>query len=626
MTPGQPKTRLLFLIPLLLLALSGGAHAQIQAPKKATFVLNADRTAYDPGSPARVAALVTIEHGWHVNSHKPTFEYLIPTVFDLPLPAGWSQKDVRYPTAKMKTFSFEPHPLAVYDGDVVVVASFEIPKGAKPGSYPLQGSLRYQACNDQQCLPPVTAQARIELKVGPGGKEQNGKLFAQGATDGGSDAEAPRTSEPRPAAARPAAGGSLAATLLLAVLGGLILNAMPCVLPVLSLKIFGLVRSAGHGRAEVVRGTLATAAGILASFWALAAAAVAAHAAGAAVGWGVQFQHPGFVAFLAVVVVLFCLNLWGMFEIPLPRALAELGGTGPREGVAGHFFSGLFATLMATPCSAPFLGTAISFALAQKALVVFAVFTALGLGMALPYLLVAAAPGIARLLPRPGAWMETVRGVMGFLLAAAAVWLFYVLSSQVAPEQLAAIQLGLLAIALFTWIQHRVARGRALRGVAGAGIAVAVAITLFTAMGARGEAKQSLTASKPAGLIPWETFDRSRAESLARGGQLVFVDVTADWCFTCKVNERLVLDTPEVAKAFEEHGVVPMRADWTNRDDRIGAFLAEHGRYGIPFYLLYRPGRDPYVFSELPSKNGLVDQVRRSAGGSGATATGAGSS
>jgi suppressor for copper-sensitivity B len=334
-----------------------------------------------------------------------------------------------------------------------------------------------------------------------------------------------------------------------------------------------------------------------------------------------------------VVVVLFCLNLWGLFEIPLPQRLARLGGigtNGPREGIAGHFFSGLFATLMATPCSAPFLGTAIGFALAQPAPVVFAIFAALGLGMALPYLLIAAVPGVARLLPRPGAWMETVRGVMGFLLAAAAVWLFYVLSSQVAPEQLAAIQLGLLGIALFTWIQHRVAAGRALRGMAALGMLAAIAVTLAAAVGgtrAQAAPAGSLTAGKPAGLIPWVAFDRSRAESLARGGQLVFVDVTADWCFTCKVNERLILDTPEVARAFEEHNVVPMKADWTNRDDRIGAFLAEHGRYGIPFYLLYRPGQAPHVFGELPSKDGLVSTVRDAAAGSRPTtlAAGAGS-
>ncbi len=436
-------------------------------------------------------------------------------------------------------------------------------------------------------------------------------------------------SAPAAPAAKPA--GSLGLTLLLALFGGLVLNAMPCVLPVLSLKLFGLVRSAGHGRAEVVRGTLATAAGILASFLAMAAAAVAFRAAGAAVGWGVQFQHPGFVAFLAVLVVLFCLNLWGLFEIQLPHRLAQLGGAGAREGIAGHFFSGLFATLMATPCSAPFLGSAVGFALAQTAPVIFAVFLALGLGMALPYLLVAAVPGVVRFLPRPGTWMETVRGAMGFLLAGAAVWLFYVLSSQVAPEQLAAIQLGLLGIALFVWLRHRSAGGgRALRGGAAAGVVAAIAVTLFAAVAATGNAgprvaaQYASTGSPAAGLIPWVAFDRARAESLARGGQLVFVDVTANWCFTCKVNERLVLDTPEVARAFQEHGVVPMRADWTNRDNRIGAFLAEHGRYGIPFYLLYRPGRAPHVFSELPTREGLVATVRQAAagGGSGGSPTG----
>ena len=237
--------------------------------------------------------------------------------------------------------------------------------------------------------------------------------------------------------------------------------------------------------------------------------------------------------------------------------------------------------------------------------------------MALPYLLVAAAPGVARLLPRPGAWMETVRGVMGFLLAAAAVWLFYVLSSQVSPEQLAAIQLGLLGIALFTWLRHRVAaRPGSAAALAVAGLVAAVAVTLVVAAGCGREAEvrtAGTAESQPAGLIPWVPFDRARRSRSPAGGQLVFVDVTADWCFTCKVNERLVLDTPEVAKAFEDHGVVPMRADWTNRDDEIGKFLAEHGRYGIPFYLLYRPGREPHVFSELPSKDGLVDTVREAA-------------
>ena len=609
-------TILLLLCSFIILVMAGPARAQLVKQQKASFVLNSDRTAYDAGRPVRLAALVSIERGWHVNAHKPTFEYLIPTVLKLELPAGWPAEQAQYPKALMKTFSFEKVPLAVYDGDVVIVAQLAVPAGTKAGTYPVKAALRYQACNDSQCLPPVTAQAEIQLTVGPGGQAQHSDLFtsAGGATTGGTG---PAGGTATTTSGKSATGSGLAVMVLLAVLGGLILNAMPCVLPVLSLKIFGLVRSAANGRAEVTRGALATAAGMLASFWALALAAIAARAAGSAVGWGVQFQRPGFVAFLAVVVVLFCLNLWGLFEIPLPAALANLAGSGPREGLGGHFVSGLFATLMATPCSAPFLGTAISFALAQTGLVIFAIFTALGLGMALPYLLVAAAPGIAKAFPRPGAWMETVRGVMGFLLAGSAVWLFFILSSQVSPEQLAAIQLGLLGIALFTWLQHRVARGRAGRGLAMAGMVAAVAITLVVAAGGtRGEADARLTASKPAGLIPWVDFDRAKAESLTAGGQLVFVDVTADWCFTCKMNERLTLNTPEVAKAFSENGVVPMRADWTNKSDEIAAFLKEHGRYGIPFYILYRPGREPHVFSELPNKDGLVTAVREAASGS----------
>jgi suppressor for copper-sensitivity B len=589
-------------------SLASVAYAQIQRPEKAKLSILTDRTAYEPGTIARVAARVSIEPEWHVNSHKPTFDYLIPTELTLELPSGWPKETMRYPKDKVQAFAFADKPLAVYEGDVAILSEVQIPAGTAAGAFPVKVALRYQSCNKSTCLPPVTTKTDIVLTVGPGGTPIESPLFAAG----------PGGAEQPPAAVKTAAPvpPSVLLMLGLAVLGGLILNAMPCVLPVLSLKVFGLMRSAGHGRAEVVRGALATAAGILVSFWTLALAAIAARAAGSAVGWGVQFQRPGFVAFLAVIVVLFCLNLWGLFEIPLPQWASRVGGTGPREGVAGHFFSGLFATLMATPCSAPFLGTAIGFALAQSAGFILAIFTAVGFGMALPYLLLAAAPGAARFFPRPGAWMDTVRGAMGFLLAAAAVWLFYVLSAQVSPERVAFIQLGLLGLALFVWLRHRGLRGLALQRLAGVGIAAAVAVVLVLAVSAgRGATAQAAEGKNgAAGLIAWVPFDRAKAESLAAGGQLVFVDVTADWCFTCKVNERLVLETPEVAGAFQRHNVVAMRADWTNRDDTIGTFLSDHGRYAIPFYLLYKPGNPPHVFSELLNKETLVSEVEATAG------------
>ncbi len=621
--PGAPLRVALALAGLLwpLLSAAPAAAQGFGGPPKAHLELVADHTSYAPGSPARIAARVTIAPGWHVNSHTPTFEWLIPTELRLELPAGWTAARLRYPPHELKTFAFEKEPLAVYDGQVVILADLMVPESAAQDQVAIGGVLSFQACDHKQCLPPTEARARLVVPIGTLGEPVEPALFEAPAGGGGDDHAALAPAAPasggagsQPAAAAPVpaaapAGPSLAAMLLLAVLGGLILNAMPCVLPVLSLKVFGLVRSAGLGRRAVVGGALGTAAGILLSFWALAGAAAIAKAAGAAVGWGVQFQNPVFVTFLLVVVVLFCLNLWGLFEIQVPQVIARAAGSGPREGVGGHLASGLFATLMATPCSAPFLGTAVAFALGQSTATIFAIFTAVGLGMALPYLVLAAAPGAARWLPRPGAWMDTLRRVMGFLLAAAAVWLLYVLGRQVSLESRAWIELLLLGLALFVWLRHR-AGGPALRRLAVAGAAV-------VALAALGIGWQARAASGPAGapgaqsagLIRWVAFDRRQAESLVASGRPVFVDVTADWCFTCKFNEKLVLDTPEVAGAFDRLGVVPMRADWTNRDDTIGAFLEEHGRYGIPFYLLYRPGAEPHVFSELLTKERLLDAL-----------------
>jgi suppressor for copper-sensitivity B len=267
---------------------------------------------------------------------------------------------------------------------------------------------------------------------------------------------------------------------------------------------------------------------------------------------------------------------------------------------------------MATPCSAPFLGTAVGFALSQEAPTILAVFTAIAVGMALPYLLLAAFPGFAKVLPKPGPWMENLRAFMGFLLAGAAVWLFYVLAAQVTPERLAFIELAILGLALFVWMSHQATGRRGLRTVAVLGIVLSIGTAFGLAAGARGEAGgASVEAANH--LIPWLEFDRQEAEMLAAEGELVFVDVTADWCFTCKVNERLVLETPEVAATFKQLGVIPMKADWTNRDDEIASFMADFDRYGIPFYLLYRPDREPHLFGELLTKEGLIETVEKAA-------------
>ncbi len=640
----------------LLVATAGPLAALPAFEEKASVELDVDRTAYAPGEPGRLVALVRIEEGWHVNSHQPTYEYLIPTTVEVALPKGWEAPRLAYPRPEIARFTFAEEALSVFQGEVPVVAAFRVPPAQSTGEVPLLVTVTYQACNDTQCLPPVRHEQKAALRIGGDGEAKDHGYFARetgaaasaaaaggGAGAGGGGTGVPArggglataagegastaTDGPRasanletaavpvtPAGARAlggdgAKGRSLPWMLALALLGGLILNAMPCVLPVLSIKVFSLVKHANLGRREVATAGIATTVGILASFWALAAAAVLARRAGAAVGWGLHFQQPAFVALLAVVVVLFSLNLWGIFEIQLPGRLATAAGGGRREGIAGHFVTGLFATLMATPCSAPFLGTAVGFALGEPTAIVFAVFTAVGLGMAAPYLLLAAWPAAARLLPKPGAWMVRLKEVMGFLLAGAAIWLFYVLAQQVSAASLALVQLGLLLLALVVWLSRTARPG--LQRAAAVTAVLAVAGGTVWAAAAAPAARRSVLAEPARGLIAWQPFERARAEQLAAAGTLVFVDVTADWCVTCKVNERLVLETPEVAGAFDRNGVVAMRADWTARDRAIGDFLAAHGRYGIPFYVLYRPGGETHVFPELITRDLVIGAVER---------------
>ena len=555
--------------------------------------LEAGRTSYAAGSEAEIVISMEIEAGWHTNSHQPTYDYLIATEVVIQAPESWDPAKVSYPAGELKSFAFAEEEISVYEGVVAMLARQPIPASVAEGEVPIEVSLTYQACDDKSCLPPVTTTATLHLSIG-----EEGEMSVA------ADTLAAPTQTETPSAT------SLVWMLVLGVLGGLILNAMPCVLPVLSLKVFGMVKSASLGRAQVVTSALATSAGILFSFWALALLAIAAKSAGQAVGWGVQFQEPTFVAALAVVVVLFCLNLWGVFEVPLPGRLATAGGASG-GGILGHFTSGLFVTLMATPCSAPFLGTAVSFGLSQSAGTILAIFTAVGIGMATPYLVLAAAPGAAKLLPKPGPWMEHLKIFMGFLLAGAAVWLLYVLSAQISAERLALFELVLLTMALLVWWRQAVVKRSALRALGVVAVAASIVLGLAIVRGSEARSTSAVTATH--NLIDWSEFDRDEAERLARDGRMVFVDVTADWCFTCKVNEQLAIETEEVAGVFERHSVVAMKADWTNRSDAIAGFLADHGRYGIPFYLLYRPGQSPHLFGELITKQEIVDVVESAA-------------
>ncbi len=460
-----------------------------------------------------------------------------------------------------------------------------------------------------------------------GGGVLEGKHMTLTLTDGRRGSENPVVARYSPSAAArsggPVGAGSFALILGLAILGGLILNLMPCVLPVLSIKLLSAVKHGGRAPAAVRVSFLASSAGIVASFLVLASAAVLVKSLGLAVGWGIQFQQPLFLAAMAVVVVLFACNLFGFYEFNLPRwaqGAATLGqardGAHGEPTLAGNFMTGAFATLLATPCSAPFLGTAVGFALARGPLEIFSVFTALGLGLALPYLTVAAVPSLATRLPRPGPWMVTLRRVLGLALVATAAWLLSVLSAQVGFIGAAATGALLGALILVVWMGR--ARDSRTRSTAIATPALAVVLALAAVAlpsGFTWREEATVAASREDDGI-WHSFNQAELSRLVALGQVVIVDVTADWCLTCQINKKLVLDRDPVSARLGGEGVTAMRRDWTLPSDEISSYLAGHGRYGIPFNVVFGPGApEGIALPELLTSEAVMTALERAGDG-----------
>ena len=410
---------------------------------------------------------------------------------------------------------------------------------------------------------------------------------------------------------RSAARPSLALAVLLALGGGLLLNLMPCVFPILSIKVLGFAE--GKDGATLRRNGLAFGAGVLVSFWTLAGALLALRAAGEGVGWGFQLQSPPIVAALAALMVLLGLNLAGVFE--MGAGLAAAGARADtRTGTSGAFLSGVLATVVATPCTAPFMGAALGFAVAAPVASSLLVFTALGVGMALPYLLLSFFPAWTERLPRPGPWMVTLRQALAFPLFATAAWLVWVFGLQTGLNGVALLLFGLVLLALAAWLVGRwpahasSARARAVtRGLAAAAVLVAIGLAVPAVSGtAPAEAPPSGRADAGA----WQPFSSASVDRLVADGQPVFVDFTAAWCLTCQVNKKTTLSTDAVADAFERAGVTRVRADWTNRNPDITATLDRFGRSGVPFYVLYPGGdADPILLPEVLTPDLILDAL-----------------
>ncbi len=395
----------------------------------------------------------------------------------------------------------------------------------------------------------------------------------------------------------------------LALLGGLILNLMPCVLPVLWLKLLAVVGYAGAERRAARLGLLATAAGVLVSFGVIALALILLKAAGAAIGWGIQFQQPWFLAGMALLTTLFAASLWDWLPVALPGGITgAVGRMRGRGRMANAFLLGTFATLLAASCSAPFLGTAIGFALARGPADIALVFGALGLGMAAPFLAVAAAPELTAWLPRPGKWMDWLRHGLGLALLGTAVWLLFVLALEAGSDN-ALLAGGMLAalLAVLAWRHRRPAYRQAATIAA---VALAPIAVLIPALHGRADLVAAPAANADAGI--WRPFDKAALRGMVAQGHVVFVDVTAAWCLTCKVNELTVLDRAPVADRLRAPGVVAMRADWTRPNSTITAYLQRFGRYGVPLEVVYGPGApEGIALPELLTEATVTDAFRR---------------
>ena len=559
---------------------------------------------------------ITIPEKWHVNANEVTDEFLKPSSIE----------------AKAEGIEFAepvwPKPIKEYNEALELeiltfreTFSVELPVKSASGNYDSSGTtvtFHYQACDNSICLAPASKTISLsEIAAGTKSSHVNsGAKKNDSENEVGGNASENLASV---ASENSAASAGIIALLFFAFLGGIILNLMPCVLPVLSLKLFSLIKQAGESRGRLLALGGATTAGILCSFWALAAVVAAVKAGGGSAGWGMQFQSAGFIAFMVVILTAFAMSFFGVFEVWLPwGATTKMDEAGHKAGFAGAFFTGALLVLLSTPCSAPFLGTAMGFAFAQTTPVLFLFFTAAGLGLALPYMLVSAFPKILKVFPKPGAWMVKLQKVMGVLLLATVAWLLWLVN-----EQAGMAGVGMFAVVVAASIGGSIIVGKfAPPGAAFkrelitlGGSIVVIAAVWFAVIAPQYDAaatehfnarmQEQMTADG------WYRYSPALIEEFAKAKRTVFIDATADWCLTCKTNEAAVLNRDEFRRAMDSLNVALVKADWTRETPEVNALLKSMHKSGVPAYAIYPAGdaSKQIVLPELLTTAAIVEKI-----------------
>ena len=672
------RTGLMSLALLLLSIPAHALESPPARTSRVTATLISDQDTVQPGKPLQLGLRLRIAPGWHTYWQNPG-DAGAPPELNLVLPPGTTAGPLQWPTptrlpeGPVMTYAYQTEvvlPLTVTPaaGDLVINATatwlvcericvpedgsfhLTLPEGAPtpsaqaplfaaastrvPGPSPFQarvapdGSLTLAGpelspatVQDAWFFPaawgPIDQAAPQAVTITPGSVRlalRPGTAFKPGAgldgtvvlrAPGGQETFLAVAATPGPAIAAEAA--PLWHTLAFALLGGLILNLMPCVFPVLAMKAVALARLSGQGRGVIQAQAASYTAGVLVAFTGLGALLLVLRGLGRAYGWGFQFQSPVLVAAMAWVMLAVGLNLSGVFHVG--GRLAGAGqGLAARPGHAGSFFTGLLAVLVATPCTAPFMGVAIAAALAAPPAITLLVFAAMGLGLAAPYALLALVPSLARVLPRPGPWMDVLKGALAFPLYGAVAWLVWVISLQAGSPGLLATMGGLVLTGFAAWTFGLAqASGRRL-GYGAALLAAAVALALLPGI---------TPAPAVAGPVAegTEPFTPARLATLRAQGRPVFVNMTAAWCVSCLVNERLALSPEPVRRAFADHRVTYLKGDWTRGDPAITTFLREHARDGVPLYVMYPAGSGaPTILPQVLTESGMLTQLQRAGG------------
>jgi len=578
-----------------------------------------------PGRRQYIGVHLTMAPGWHIYYRDPG-DIGVATRVQLTLPPGYSAAEAVW--LKPTTFRDEEGGFVThgYEGETVIAIPISVPVSAVPGSQiTVEADVSWLACSTS-CEP---GQAKLSLTLmvahsqAPPIPSASARHFAnfpalkQGQESSGNGSIFDKDFKLAPGQSDANVWLVYLQFLGLAFVGGLILNFMPCVLPVVSLKILSFVKEAGESRSRVLKLGLAYAAGTISTCLALALAVIALQVAGISVGWGFQFQHPLFLLAMATLLSVMSLGLFGVFMVNV-QAGEKLSSLSTRRGYTGSFFTGVIATILSTPCTAPFLGAAIGFAFAQPWWGILAVFAAIGAGLSSPYLLLSFNPRWQKLIPKPGAWMEYFKQAMGFVLLLSAVWLLSVLGSMVGSDGLVGGLVFIVATSFGAWLIGNFANFLAgtKQKVCIWTLAAAISLVTFYCFARpiifetkmpNAEAGQQANANG----IEWQPFSEALVNQSLADGKVVFLDFTAQWCQTCQLNEHTTLSSQAVVEAFKSEQVVALRGDWTRSNPQITKILQKFGRSGVPLYVVLSPKRpeQPLVLPEILTQSILLDAI-----------------